>query len=323
VIAGVGGASLVIGLLLSATRAPNVAVRERASSPSVDRDGAAVATDVRSAQLTADRQVRFIDSNDGTIRQAAVEATSGSALGTATIVVGDGELHWALSGSSLVVRDDEDSLRWVTIGIDDGSIALLDRAVIAPTLNPAGTRIAYLFTHADPTTNTVSLADRDGQKWTAVFDVPTRYRQLWWGPTETYLIGLNDTVQPPRYDRIALSSKKVEPLAEGTGELRWSPDGDRAVVDRGSGLGVTIVELESKTATTIDTAATVDQLTWESASSLVGFAGTNLIRLDLVKREQQTLRHLPEISASAVVLGMANHRLVYLQDTTIRTLPLD
>lgn len=230
-------------------------------------------------------------------------------------------IGWAANGSRFVAQLSASSPRWSSLETQTGTPSVFDPSVFLPTLNPTGTKLAYQYRNQTKGTMTVTIAEATGGNWISILPVTEPYARLWFGPMETYLVALDDIDPIAHYDRIGISSKTATKLADGNGELKWSPSGQLALLDSGDGQRVTVATIESGALTKISGATMVDRLTWESESTLVGFVGADLARIDLAKRTTTVLtKGAADGRERASVVGLFQQRLLLLDTGVISEL---
>lgn len=304
------GVIVVIGLAVGANRLFSPAAR------TAQRSGESL-TVIRSPLLVSGALIGYDDSRSSFIRfDLASNKQTPIEFGT---LPSSALVRWGTVGQRLLVlRVDHQPTNWESVKLDNGTATQLHPNVDLPILGRDETKILYLFQDSAGTT-TLTSAQADGSEWQSLVRVPA-YSDLWWSPLETYAIGLNNLANPPRYELISLSSKMVKPLADGSGRLRWSPDGKRALIDRAEGV-VAIASVESDQLTEIEIDASVATLVWESDTALVGAAGTKLVRVDLTKQTQTT------VGAAAPppdeVLGLHRGSLIGVVGNSIYRYPLN
>lgn len=319
----------VLGFVLShraGSSASTTSVRSAPAAAGVSSSGGATGgtlpTNVQDPVLIGSK-LRYFDDSALAIKEYDLVAHTNQLIAP-LLPNEDAPISWAANGSRLLARLVVTSPAWSSIVADQtATTTTLNPAATAPTFNPTGSKLAYQSVDQLKGTVGISIADSTGKNATQVATAPHPFSQLWFGPVDTYLVALDGTATPPEYDEIGISSKSIQKLASGYGELKWSPSGKLALLDSTDGKSVTIATLGTQNTTTVSVATTVDRLAWESETSLVGLVGNDLVRLDLTKRTSTTIgKGVASGHERAGVIGISQGTLVSVEDGTVLTTPI-
>lgn len=267
---------------------------------------------------------------DGTKNQILMSLLNGSEQQRIASPVGTViDLLPSPTGQQVLVTGTQTS-GWTMVTLESSQATPLHPGVFSPAWSPKGDRIAYIFADDSLTNLRLTIAKPDGTDWQTIFylsGVENPFERLWWSPLESYLIGLDTAATPPRYVRILLSSKRIETLARGNGELRWSPSGKLALLDGPEPNRVQVANVESGQVTPLELTTNVDWLVWESEETLIGIivdqtGPPKLGRIDLGTKQVQLLESDVTPNTVAQILGIHDQLLYVYRAGTVSSVSI-
>ena len=280
--------------------------------------------------------LRYADTSSSNF--TSLDLASGKQQQFSPYLIDSQRMLWSSDGTKVLNVSGDDGTASV-IGIDEknggavdggnmssslGVIHPLDSSIVTPTWSGDGKQILYQFVDSSSKKSTITVADADGSNWKSIVAAPAIFSNLWWSPLGTFAIGLDSTINPPQYDLIAISSKKVTKLAVGNGDLAWSPSGNLALLDSSDGKSLLTADVTAGTVTTIDLEASVRYFTWRNENTLVGINSGKVISVDLTTKKVQSLATAPAVVDEFVqVLGTYKKALLYQDGSAILSVPLN
>lgn len=234
----------------------------------------------------------------------------------------DSYIIWGPSGDQALTF--QSGSGWSHLDFITSKITALHQRIFAPTWNKDGTKIAYLFVPIDLARSTITVARPDGSQWQSVFNLakPGKlYRNLWWGPKETLLVAIDDDIFRPAYEKILLSSQKTESIIEGSGKLRWSPQGDLALIGL-SDKKVGILDIESNQVQALTPAVAINRIVWQDTENLIWADSTNKIYRYLIASQESALIGQTDGQEINQLIGVYNNEIIFTQGLKLSKLKL-
>jgi hypothetical protein len=139
------------------------------------------------------------------------------------------------------------------------------------------------------------------------------------------MVGLDTAAEPSRYVRIFVSSKRIEQLAPGSGELRWSASGKRALLDGAE--GVVVADVTTGTVQALGADSRVDWLVWQDEERLVGVVRDeqDQLRMSRITLSDRSVQPVGDALTAPIdrLLGVFKARLYVQTGTSITTVPFE
>lgn len=234
--------------------------------------------------------------------------------------------RWSPNGQSVAYLAAGENGGWRVLDTQTNQTAQLLPQIRTLTWNTTGDRLAYVYIGDEVGDFRLTIAQSNGTNWQTLFALPTGHglTDLWWSPLGTFMVGLDTTTDPARYVRIFVSSKRIETLAEGSGDLRWSSSGKRALLDGTE--GVVVADVTTGKVEPLGASSRVNWLIWEDEDTLLGVITDesnqiSVSRIELADRSVQPIGESPTTPIDQV-LGI-HDGLAYVQTgTTITAVPI-
>ena len=284
------------------------------------KSNANLPTNVSYAKLIGET-IHYLNTGSGNFASYSLDKHEQKEL--SQFLIDTATVTWGPDGTKVLsVSSDEQNPSVITTS--DGSMQQLDAHVYGPTWSNDGKQILYQYVNGSTGQIMIAIAKPDGSNWQNIVTTSNLLDSLWWSPLGTYAIGTDGSANPPQYDLIAISSKKIAKLATGYGNLKWSPSGKLALLDSTDGKSLMVADVTTGIITTLDLPAIVDQFTWQDETHIVGFSDRKVVSIDLSTKKIQTITALPStVDQYAQVLGVYNKELLFVDNETVLEIPLN